>query len=123
MALISICQIFFTFSILGIFIIFFRNLPLLVEFEPPSIPKEKRIYFRFKTKVLNIKNKTLEIFHRLKERSLHRLRVLTLKIDNLITSSLKKTRDTKTKEGKNHFSVKEEKLKSPKKSKEDAKKY
>ena len=51
MSLIFICQIIFGISLLGMLFIFLRNLPLLVEFEPGSIPKEKGLSFRLRNKL------------------------------------------------------------------------
>jgi len=57
MKIISILQIIFSLSLFGIIFIFLRNLPVLVEFEPQSIPREKKFYFRCKKRVLVIKEK------------------------------------------------------------------
>jgi len=77
----------------GIIFIFLRNLPVLVEFEPQPIPREKKFYFRCKKRFLIIKEKLSDKFHQFREKNLHRLKVLTLKMDNFLTSYLKKTRE------------------------------
>ena len=93
MKIISIFQIIFSLSLFGIIFIFLRNLPVLVEFEPQPIPREKKFYFRCKKRVLVIKEKLSDKFHQFREKNLHRLKVLTLKMDNFLTSYLKKTRE------------------------------
>jgi len=95
MEIISIFQIIFSLSLFGIIFIFLRNLPILVDFEPQPIPREKKIYFRCKKRFVIIKEKLIDRFHQFREKNLHRLKLLTLKMDNFLTSYLKKTREIK----------------------------
>jgi len=104
MTLISLCQILFPFSVLGMLFIFLRNLPTLLEFEPTPVPKEKKLYFRLKKRFLIIKRSLGEKLRQLREKNLHRLRVLTLKIDNFLAFYLKKTREKKSSQERNHLS-------------------
>ena len=45
---IFICQLILIVAFVGIVFIFLRNFPLLVEFEPRPVPKEKRISYKIK---------------------------------------------------------------------------
>lgn len=93
MSLILICQIIFGASLFGILFIFLRNLPLLVEFEPRPIPKEERLIFKFKKGFLRFKDKFSGKFQRAREKTAHKIRILVLKIDNFLTSYLKKAQE------------------------------
>jgi len=113
MNIIFICQIAFGISVFGILFILLRNLPVLVEFEPRPIPKNKKLYFRLKKGFLIVKQKSGEKFHRLRERNLHRLKVWTLKVDNFLTSYLKRTQERRLHQKRSHSEKKErEKSKS-----------
>ncbi|MCD6094503.1 hypothetical protein J7J39_01180 [bacterium] len=95
MSSIFICQIIFAISLLGMLFIFLRNLPLLVEFEPDSIPKEKGLSFRLRNKLRKNKERINEKFRQISEKNIHRLRVRILKIDNFLTSYLNKLQERK----------------------------
>jgi hypothetical protein len=84
------------FSFFGMLFIFFRKIPLILVFE---FPKESAIS-RFKKKIgkLNpFKNFSLEIFL---QKWITRIRILSLKVDNLTFNWLKKLREKQKKKEK-----------------------
>lgn len=93
MSLILICQIIFSVSLSGILFIFLRNLPLLIDFEPQPVPEEKKLIFRCKKGFLRFKNKFSGKFQTAREKTVHKIRILVLKIDNFLTSYLKKAQE------------------------------
>jgi hypothetical protein len=103
MSPIAICQIALAASLGGMLFIFLRNLPLLPEFAPKPIPREKKLSFRLKNNLKKGKIKISEKFHQWGEKNAHRLRILVLKIDNSLTSYLKKARERKIHLEKIHF--------------------
>lgn len=90
MSIFSLSLIIFIASFLGLFFIFLRNLPLLVDFKPEVIAEEKKLIKRLKFKLSNAKRKFKKWFERFTEKKAHQLRVLILKIDNLLISYIKK---------------------------------
>jgi hypothetical protein len=86
----------FLFSFFGMFFIFFRKIPLLLSFE---FPKESAIE-RLKNKLreLNpLKNFSLYIFL---QKLITRIRILSLKIDNLTFNLLRILREKQKKKEK-----------------------
>jgi len=81
------------FSFFGMFFIFLRKVPLVLAFE---FPKESAISrFKKKVKELNpLKNFSFEIFL---QKWLTRIRILSLKVDNLTFNWLKKLREKQKK--------------------------
>lgn len=90
-------QVFSAISLAGIIFIFLRNLPLLCEFEPVPVLKEEKLTFRLKKTVKETKLKSRERFHLWSEKTAHKLRLIVLKIDNFLSSYLKKIRERKSK--------------------------
>jgi hypothetical protein len=84
------------FSFFGMFFIFLRKVPLVLAFE---FPKESAISrFKKKVKELNpFKNFSFEIFL---QKWLTRIRILSLKVDNLTFNWLKKLREKQKKKEK-----------------------
>ncbi|MFH0987314.1 MAG: hypothetical protein V1841_00235 [Patescibacteria group bacterium] len=101
MSLILIFQIIFSLSLLVVLFIFLRNLPFLVEFEPRSLSKEEKLTFRLRRKISSAGGRISEAVHKVREKMVHRLKVSTLKIDNFLTSYLKKTREIRLQKKKN----------------------
>jgi|YelNatPaOPRAMG01_1025707.scaffolds.fasta_scaffold05808_9 hypothetical protein len=83
-------------SFLGMIFIFYRKIPLILAFE---FPKESIISkFKKKIKQLNpFKNFSFEIFL---QKWIARIRILSLKIDNLTFNWLKKLRERQRKKEK-----------------------
>jgi hypothetical protein len=81
------------FSFSGMFFIFLRKVPLVLAFE---FPKESAISrFKKKVKELNpLKNFSFEIFL---QKWIARIRILSLKVDNLTFNWLKKLREKQKK--------------------------
>jgi hypothetical protein len=81
------------FSFFGMFFIFLRKVPLVLAFE---FPKESAISrFKKKVKELNpLKNFSFEIFL---QKWIARIRILSLKVDNLTFNWLKKLREKQKK--------------------------
>lgn len=92
---ISIFQISFYLSFLGMAFIFLRNLPKIAEYKVKYIPKEKRISFKIKRNISEGKIKTIHKTHKIQEKLAHRLRVLILKIDNFLFNWLKNVKEKK----------------------------
>jgi hypothetical protein len=84
------------FSFFGMLFIFFRKIPLILAFE---FPKESAISrFKKKVKKLNpFKNFSSEIFL---QKWVARIRILSLKVDNLTFNWLKKLREKQKKKEK-----------------------
>jgi hypothetical protein len=84
------------FSFSGISFIFLRKVPLLLSFE---FPKESALSrFKSKLKELNpFKNFSLDIFL---QKWIARIRILSLKVDNLTFNWLKKLREKQKKKEK-----------------------
>jgi hypothetical protein len=84
------------FSFSGMLYIFFRKIPLILAFE---FPKESAISkFKKKVRELNpLKNFSAEIFL---QKWVARIRILSLKIDNLTFNLLKKLREKQRKKEK-----------------------
>jgi hypothetical protein len=84
------------FSFLGISFIFLRKVPLLLSFEFPKESSLSRL--KGKLKELNpFKNFSLEIFL---QKWIARIRILSLKVDNLTFNWLKKLREKQKKKEK-----------------------
>jgi hypothetical protein len=84
------------FSLFGMLSIFFRKIPLILAFE---FPKESAI-LRFKKKIKELnpfKNFSLEIFL---QKWIAKIRILSLKVDNLTFNWLKKLRERQRKKEK-----------------------
>ncbi|HRR39391.1 MAG TPA: hypothetical protein P5570_01370 [Candidatus Paceibacterota bacterium] len=107
---IFICQLILIVAFVGIVFIFLRNFPLLVEFEPRPVPKEKRISYKIKNNWNNFQKTIGNNFSHWQEKTLRRTKVWMLKIDNSITSHLDSIRKQKI-----HFSKKQKESKSNKK--------
>ena len=116
MALIAICKIILVFSFAGMLFIFLRVLPLFSDFKPKSVPEEKKFSFRFKARIEIIRKKIGGRFNQWGKKSAHRIKVLVLKIDNSLTSYLKKAREKEIYIEKIHLSRKKKLEKGNKKS-------
>jgi hypothetical protein len=84
------------FSLFGMLSIFFRKIPLILAFE---FPKESAI-LRFKKKIKELnpfKNFSPEIFL---QKWIAKIRILSLKVDNLTFNWLKKLRERQRKKEK-----------------------
>ena len=83
----------FIFSFFGMLFIFLKKIPLILSFE---FPKESAIS-KFKRKIKNLnplKNFSFEIFL---QKWIARIRILSLKVDNLTFNWLKKLREKQKK--------------------------
>ena len=87
------CQIVLAVSLGGMLFIFLRVLPLLPEFKPKPVSEEKKPSFRLKAGFEATRKKIGGGFHQWGKRSAHRIKVLVLKVDNFLTSYLKKARE------------------------------
>jgi hypothetical protein len=117
MELILILQIILGVSVFGILFIIFRNFPLILTHEPKYIPKEKRMFFKLKKGVSEKRMRTSHRTHKWREKIFHRLRILILKLDNILLSYTHKVRERRMHLEKIHFAKKEKR-----KQKKEAKK-
>jgi hypothetical protein len=109
MSLIIISKIVFSISLFGVIFIFLRNLPLIPDYKPEYVPKEKRFFFRFRKNVSEKKIKTAHKTQKVREKIIHRLRIIILKIDNALLSYFHKLRERRMHLEKVYFVKRERK--------------
>lgn len=106
MELIAICKIILICCIGGMTFIFLRVLPLFPEFKLKPVSEEKKISFRFKTKVGAIRKKGAGRLRQSEKKFVYKIKILVLKADNSLTSYLRKAREKEIHLEKIHFSRK-----------------
>ncbi len=111
MSQILIAEIIFAVSLFGAIFIFLKNLPLVADYEPKYVPKEKRVFFRFKKNVSDKKIKATHKTHKLREKIIQKTRIIILKIDNLLLSYFRKMRERRMHIEKIYLQKKEERRK------------
>jgi len=114
MTLIAVCKIILACSLGGMLFIFLRVLPLLPEFKPKLVPEEKKFFFRLETRINAGRRRIGEKFYRWGRKNAHRIRILVLKIDNFLTSYLKRAREKEIHFEKVHLSRRKKIEKVPK---------
>jgi len=83
-------EVISTISLVGLFFLFFRNLPYVFEYEIPRVSPKKRLSFRLRKKIFFLKEKIKKNLSQEFTKFLHRLRVYLLKIENKITHFLER---------------------------------
>ncbi len=111
MSQILLFEIIFAVSFLGAIFIFLRNLPLVAEYQPKYVPKEKRVFFRLKRKAAEKKIQTTHRTHKIREKIIQKIRIIILKIDNFLLSYFQKLRERRMHIEKIYFQKKEERRK------------
>lgn len=95
MTIVFLCQIVLGITLFGMFFIFLRTLPLLVEFESKVVSEKETLPFRIKKSYNNFQKKIKNSFNHWQEKNLHRMRIWNLKIDNFLNAYLDKIRKQK----------------------------
>lgn len=121
MSLLLLFEIVFGVSLFGMIFIFIRRMPLIADYEPKYIPKEKRAFVRFRKNVSEKRIETKHKTHKFREKIIQRLRISILKFDNFLLSYFKKMRERRMHLEKVYFAKREERRqkKTKEKKKED----